>query len=65
VRPVEMEAINAANFLMNHDANGGKWINFAKVLEATKEGTPFPEAAAAAMAAGGGRGGRRGGRRRA
>jgi len=65
VRPVEMEAINAANFLMNHDANGGKWINFAKVLDATKEGTPFPEAAAAAMAAGGGRGGRRGGRRRA
>jgi 5-methyltetrahydrofolate--homocysteine methyltransferase len=65
VRPVEMEAINAANFLMNHDPNGGKWINFAKVLEATKEGTPFPEAAAAAMAAGGGRGGRRGGRRRA
>ena len=50
---------------MNHDSNGGKWINFAKVLEATKEGTPFPEAAAAAMAAGGGRGGRRGGRRRA
>jgi 5-methyltetrahydrofolate--homocysteine methyltransferase len=65
VRPVEMEAINAANFLMNHDANGAKWINFAKVLEATKAGTPFPEAAAAAMAAGGGRGGRRGGRRRA
>jgi 5-methyltetrahydrofolate--homocysteine methyltransferase len=65
VRPVEMEAINAANFLMNHDPNGGKWINFAKVLEATQAGTPFAEAAAAAMAAGGGRGGRRGGRRRA
>ncbi|MBF9050197.1 dihydropteroate synthase [Roseobacter sp. HKCCD9010] len=65
VRPVEMEAVNAANFLMNHDANGGKWIGFAKVLEAVKEGTPFPEAAKAAMSAGGGRGGRRGGRRRA
>lgn len=65
VRPVEMEAINAANFLMSHDAHGAKWINFAKVLEATKAGIPFPEAAAAAMAAGGGRGGRRGGRRRA
>jgi len=65
VRPVEMEAINAANFLMAHDPNGGKWINFAKVLEATQAGTPFPEAAKAAMDAGGGRGGRRGGRRRA
>lgn len=26
VRQVEMEAIRAANFLMNHDANGGEWI---------------------------------------
>ncbi len=64
IRPVEMEAVNAANFLMNHDPNGGKWINFARVLEATKAGTPFAEAAKAGAAAGGGRGGRRGGRRR-
>ncbi len=64
IRPVEMEAVNAANFLMNHDPNGGKWINFARVLEATKAGMPFPEAAKAAADAGGGRGGRRGGRRR-
>ena len=61
VRPVEMEAIRAANFLMNHDANGGEWIRFARVLEAVEAGTPFPEAAAAAAAAGG-RGGRSGGR---
>ncbi|MFM9123129.1 MAG: dihydropteroate synthase, partial [Actinomycetota bacterium] len=33
VRQQEMEAIRAANFLMNHDANGGEWIRFAKVLE--------------------------------
>ncbi|QBY00391.1 methyltetrahydrofolate cobalamin methyltransferase [Rhodophyticola sp. CCM32] len=64
VRPVEMEAVNAANFLMNHDANGGKWISFARVLEAVKDGAAFPQAAQAAQAAGGGRGGRRGGRRR-
>jgi 5-methyltetrahydrofolate--homocysteine methyltransferase len=56
-----MEAIRAANFLMNHDANGGEWIRFARVLEAVEAGTPFPEAAAAAAAAGG-RGGRSGGR---
>ncbi len=36
VRSVEMEAIRAANFLMNHDANGGEWIRFAKVLEAVE-----------------------------
>ncbi len=64
VRPVEMEAIRAANLLMNNDANGGAWINFSKVLDAVKEGQAFPEASAAASAAGGGRGGRRGGRRR-
>jgi hypothetical protein len=32
VRQQEMEAIRAANFLMNHDPNGGEWIRFAKVL---------------------------------
>ena len=63
VRPVEMEAIRAANFLMNHDPNGGAWIGFSKVLEQVQEGTPFPEASQAA-AAGGGRSGRSGRRRR-
>jgi 5-methyltetrahydrofolate--homocysteine methyltransferase len=62
VRPVEMEAVNAANFLMNHDPNGGRWINFAKVLEAVKDGATFAEAAQAASGARSG--GRRGGRKR-
>jgi 5-methyltetrahydrofolate--homocysteine methyltransferase len=61
VRQQEMEAIRAANFLMNHDSNGGEWIRFAKVLEAVEGGLSFPEAASAAQAAAGGRrGGRRG-----
>jgi len=66
VRPQEMEAIRAANFLMNHDANGGEWIRFSRVIEAVEAGTPFAEASQAAMAASGGRGGRAGreGRRR-
>ena len=64
VRQVEMEAIKAANFLMNTDPNGAEWIRFARVLDTVAEGTPFPDAARAAQAAGGGRGGRRGGRRR-
>ncbi|WP_372893061.1 methyltetrahydrofolate cobalamin methyltransferase [Rhodosalinus sp.] len=64
IRQVEMEAIKAANFLMNNDPNGAEWIRFARVLDAVEAGTPFPEAARAAQAAGGGRGGRRGGRRR-
>jgi 5-methyltetrahydrofolate--homocysteine methyltransferase len=64
VRQVEMEAIKAANFLMNNDPNGAEWIRFAKVLDAVAEGTPFPDAARAAQAAGGHGGGRRGGRRR-
>ena len=63
VRPVEMEAIRAANFLMNHDSNGGDWIKLSRVLDQVKEGTPFPEASTAA-AASGGRGGREGRRRR-
>lgn len=63
VRPVEMEAIRAANFLMNNDANGSAWIGFSRVLDAVNEGTPFPEASANAASAGSGRGGRR--RRRA
>jgi 5-methyltetrahydrofolate--homocysteine methyltransferase len=65
-RPVEMEAVRAANFLMNHDPNGAEWIRFARVLDAVAEGTPFPEASRAASAAGatGGRSGRGGRRRR-
>jgi 5-methyltetrahydrofolate--homocysteine methyltransferase len=62
VRLQEMEAIRAANFLMNHDANGGEWIRFAKVIEAVEGGMSFAEASASIGAAGG-RGGRRGGRR--
>ena len=61
VRQVEMEAIRAANLLMNHDANGGEWIRFSKVIEAVEGGLSFSEASAAATsAAGGRRGGRRG-----
>ena len=63
VRSDEMEAILAANFLMNHDANGSTWINFSRVLDAVKEGASFAEASKASAAAGGGRAGRR--RRRA
>jgi len=60
IRPVEMEAVHAANFLMDHDANGAKWIKFARVLDAVGEGTPFPTASSAAS----GRAGRDGRRRR-
>ncbi|MCA2011364.1 methyltetrahydrofolate cobalamin methyltransferase [Pararhodobacter sp. CCB-MM2] len=61
VRSQEMEAIRAANLLMNHDPNGGEWIRLAKVLEAMKEGATFAEASLAAQAsASGRRGGRRG-----
>ncbi len=60
VRAVEMEAIRAANFLMNHDDNGYEWIKFSRVLDAVDAGTPFAEASTAAAAAGGARGGRRG-----
>ncbi|GGL90394.1 methyltetrahydrofolate--corrinoid methyltransferase [Pseudooceanicola nanhaiensis] len=63
VRQVEMEAIKAANMLMNHDPNGSAWIGFSRVLDAVKEGATFPEAAQAAAEGGAGRGGRR--RRRA
>ncbi|SPJ23682.1 methyltetrahydrofolate cobalamin methyltransferase [Palleronia abyssalis] len=64
VRPVEMEAVRAANFLMNHDANGSEWIKFSRVLDAVEGGQSYPEASKAALDAGGGRGGRSGGRRR-
>lgn len=59
VRAAEMEAIRAANFLMNHDPNGGEWIRFSRVLDAVAEGTPFPEASTAVAEAGSGRSGRR------
>lgn len=60
VRQVEMEAIRAANFLMNHDANGGEWIRFSKVIEAVEGGMSFADASASQTAAASGR---RGGRR--
>lgn len=63
VRNAEMEAIRAANFLMNHDDNGSEWIRFSRVLDAVKDGATFAEASSAAAKAGGGRGERR--RRRA
>ena len=60
VRAQEMEAIRAANLLMNHDANGGEWIRLAKVLEMMKDGASFTEASrTAAQATSGRRGGRR------
>ncbi|KEO51672.1 methyltetrahydrofolate cobalamin methyltransferase [Thioclava pacifica] len=63
VRSQEMEAIRAANLLMNHDPNGMEWIKLAKVLDAMKEeGQSFAEASAAAASSSAG--GRRGGRRR-
>ncbi|MCX7889998.1 MAG: methyltetrahydrofolate cobalamin methyltransferase [Rhodobacteraceae bacterium] len=64
VRQVEMEAIRAANLLMNHDPNGGEWIRFGRVLDAVEAGKGYAEASAEAMAAGAARGGRRGGRAR-
>ncbi|TNE66306.1 MAG: methyltetrahydrofolate cobalamin methyltransferase [Rhodobacteraceae bacterium] len=62
VRVQEMEAIRAANLLMNHDPDGTKWIGFSRVAEAVAQGASFAEAAAAAASAGAG--GRRGGGRR-
>ncbi|MCO6382185.1 MAG: methyltetrahydrofolate cobalamin methyltransferase [Vannielia sp.] len=63
VRAVEMEAIRAANLLMNHDPNGGAWIGFSRILDAVEAGESFAEASKASAASGAGRGGRR--RRRA
>ena len=57
-RSAEMEAIRAADLLMDHDPNGSAWIGFARVVEAMKEGASFAEASAAAQA------GRGSGRRR-
>ncbi|MGR3723679.1 methyltetrahydrofolate cobalamin methyltransferase [Abyssibius alkaniclasticus] len=66
-RHVEMEAIRAANLLMNNDANGADWIKFSRVTDLVKEGAAFAEASATIASGGGaGRGGRegRGARRR-
>ncbi|CUH39106.1 5-methyltetrahydrofolate:corrinoid/iron-sulfur protein co-methyltransferase [Jannaschia seosinensis] len=65
VRSVEMEAVAAANMLMNHDPNGGRWIGLARVIEAMQAGATFAEAATAAQNSGARSSGRRGGRRRA
>lgn len=65
VRLQEMEAIRAANFLMNNDANGGEWIKFSRIVDAVAEGKTFAEASAESMASRSGRGGREGRRRRA
>ena len=59
VRMVEMEAIRAANFLMDHDPNGAQWIAFSRIVDAVKEGASYPDAARAAAEAGAGRAGRR------
>lgn len=59
VRKVEMEAVKAANLLMNHDANGANWIGFSRVMDAVNEGADFAQAATAAQTSGGGRSGRR------
>ncbi len=63
VRIQEMEAIRAANLLMNHDANGSDWIRFSRVRDAVAAGASFIEASTA-QSAPTERGGRSGGRRR-
>ena len=60
-RMPEMEAVRAANLLMDRDPNGSAWIGFARIGDAVREGASFAEAAAAAALAS--RAGRR--RRRA
>jgi len=60
VRAAEMEAIKAANFLMNRDPNGGNWIGFARVLEKVHQGMDLAAASSAArQESGTGRGRRR------
>ncbi len=59
VRQVEMEAIRAANLLMNHDDNGTDWIKFGRVQDAITEGATFAEASTAVNSASSGRGRRR------
>lgn len=64
VRLQEMEAIRAANLLMNHDADGSQWIGFSRISDAVAEGATFADAAKGAASAGAGGGRRGGGRRR-
>ncbi|MBY5974106.1 methyltetrahydrofolate cobalamin methyltransferase [Ferrimonas balearica] len=59
VRQIEMEAVKAANLLMNADPNGGDWIRFSRVVDAVAEGSTFADAARASASAGTGRGARR------
>jgi 5-methyltetrahydrofolate--homocysteine methyltransferase len=59
VRAAEMEAVRAANLLMERDPNGADWIRFARVIDAVAAGRPFPEAAAEAAAPRTGRDGTR------
>ncbi len=59
LRAVEMEAIRASNFLMNHDDNGYEWIKFSRILDAVEGGQSFTDASKAQLAEGGARGGRR------
>ena len=59
LRPVEMEAIKAANMLMNHDPHGADWIKFGRVLDAVEAGATFADASRESAAAGSGRGRRR------
>jgi len=59
LRVPEMQAIHAANFLMNHDPNGTRWIAFSRIMDAVNDGTPFAEASQASQDRGAGRGGRR------
>ncbi len=62
VRPQEMEAIRAANFLMGNDPNGSAWIKHCKMMEAVEKGeATFAEAAGEASKSS--TGGRRGGGR--
>ena len=64
VRAQEMEAIRAANLLMNNDPDGTQWIGFSRVMDAVAEGASFVDAAKGAAAGGAGSGRRGGGRRR-
>lgn len=62
VRAVEMEAIHAANMLLDHDPNGSRWIAFSRILDQVAAGESFPAASLAAQATAS-TGRRRGGRR--
>jgi 5-methyltetrahydrofolate--homocysteine methyltransferase len=63
VRMQEMEAIRAANLLMDKDPDGTQWIAFSRIMDAVALGASFSDAAKEA-ATGGSGGGRRGGGRR-